>query len=109
MATKYHPRRAAKRWMEDAPSWVLSCHDNKGGTADRYTVWLYDKLFPQEYSYRLHISYLSMSEYPTHPQGISMYGEIRAVGACRDAKTRCRWLDFPEDIRQHVIDRWTGA
>ena len=53
--------------------------------------------------------YLGMSDAPTHPQGFSQWGELRAHEAAayryREGKRRIRWLDLPEHIREHVKAR----
>jgi hypothetical protein len=58
------------------------------------------------------ISYLGMSGAPTHPQGVSMWGEMPAyeMARYRDRvhKQRVRWLDLPQNIRSHVIARATS-
>jgi hypothetical protein len=50
-----------------------------------------------------------MSGSPTHPQGISLWGEFTAYQASdyryRFKRHRIRWLDLPEHIRAHVIAR----
>ena len=51
------------------------------------------------------IPYLAMSGAPTHPQGVSMWGDIKAYQ--RNTRQRIRWLDLPEHIRAHVIARAT--
>lgn len=124
MARFYTPRRAGKRWLEDAPPYVLDVLDNKGKTADRYTVLF---TFPLAYALgrdgvplgdgvrgefsRTWIMYLGMSGAPTHPQGVSMWGEMKAYEAMnyryRMKHQRIRWLDLPEEIRAHVIARAT--
>lgn len=120
---KYTPRRAsATRWLEGAPAYVLDVLDNKGTSADRYTVLF---TFPLSYALdrdgkplpegqrgefgRTWIQYLGMSGAPTHPQGVSMWGEMEAYQAAayryRCKHHRIRWLDLPEHIRAHVIAR----
>ena len=96
------PKRASARWMEGAPPFVLSVSDNKGRTCDRYTVWL----APYEHEGAWYVPYLAMSGSPTHPQGVSMFGELAAHQAMGRARDRCRWLDLPEHIRTHVVARW---
>lgn len=114
MNRKYKPRRAGARWMQDAPEYVLSVHDNKGKTADRYTVYFGGSLATNPsmgYSYvgtgpgNTWISYLSMSDNPTYPQGFSQWGQLIAYR--RSSRQRIRWLDLPEHIRNHVIARAT--
>lgn len=116
---KYTPRRAGLRWREGAPDYVLDCFDNKL-SCDRYTV-----LFCGEFTYHIkkdgsivegsdtlantYVQYLGMSGAPTHPQGFSQWGELTAHQAAayryRSAHHRVRWLDLPENVRQHVISR----
>ncbi len=103
----YRPRRAAKRWLEDAPEYVLDCFDNKGQTIDRYTVLFGGTLFDPGLLKQRIVHYLGMSEAPTHPQGFSMWGECPA--SWRPAHRRVRWLDLPEHIREHVISRAEDA
>lgn len=118
----YTPRRASKRWLDGAPAYVLDVLDNKGASADRYTV-----LFAFPLSYALDregnflpagqrgefrftwIQYLAMSGAPTHPQGVSIWGEMEAYQAAayryRCKHHRIRWADLPEHVRAHVIAR----
>lgn len=119
---RYTPRRASKRWLEGAPAYVLDVLDNKGKTADRYTVlFTFPLAFvmnrdhsagdkPGRYA-DTYIPYLGMSGAPTHPQGVSMWGEMSAHEAAayryRCKHHRVRWLDLPEYIRNHVIARAT--
>ena len=105
---KYTPRRAGARWREGAPAYVLDIFDNRGNSCDRYSV-----LFCGEHMVSdgtragTYILYLTMSDAPNHPQGISMSGELRSWEAAdyryRSKRFRIRWLDLPEHIRAHVI------
>lgn len=119
---KYTPRRAGKRWREGAPDYVLDCLDNKDKTTDRYTVLFCGEFLMytdrngdiQQGSDTLantYVQYLAMSGAPTHPQGFSQWGELSAYNAARyryrSGHERVRWLDLPENIRQHVISRAT--
>lgn len=116
MTRAYKPRRANARWMEGAPEYVLSVHDNKGATADRYTVYFGGSLayepMPDYPGYEgtgpgnTAIPYLGMSDAPTSPQGVSMWGDVKAYQ--RNTRQRIRWLDLPEHIRAHVIARATS-
>lgn len=122
---KYTPRRASRRWLDGAPAYVLDVLDNKGKTADRYTVLF---TFPLAWAYerdgvtpvpnggrgayaRTYIPYLGMSGAPTHPQGVSMWGEMTAHDAAsyryRCKHQRIKWADLPENIKAHVIARAT--
>lgn len=99
------PRRASRQWMEQAPPYVLSCHDlgEKSKFDDRYTVlyWSKDMVDQAGFAY---VECLGMSGAPTHPQGVSMFGQLPR-SSDRPAK-RVRWLDLPRHIRQHAISRW---
>lgn len=110
MANQYTPRRAGKRWRENAPDYILDCFDNRGTTADRYIVMFTgDTLITDGTCAGTYIAYLGMSDAPTHPQGVSMWGEMSAYAAAGFrydyGHNRVRWLDLPEHIRQHVIAR----
>lgn len=109
----YKPRRAGKRWLEGAPEYVLDCFDDKGKSIDRYTVLFGGSLWiPGDYrGHGGRVQYLGMSGAPTHPQGVSMWGELEPYQAAeyrrRSGHDRVRWLDLPEEIRRHVIGRAT--
>ena len=116
---KYTPRRAGKRWLDDAPAYILDCFDIPD-TGDRYTV-LFGKglMFHVKHNgdcmdgsdqrNNTIVPYLAMSEAPGSPQGISMWGELEAHQAAayryNNGHRRIRWLDFPAHIRKHVIAR----
>jgi hypothetical protein len=109
MSHVYRPRRAGARWREDAPAYVLDCFDYPAFT-DRYTVLLGERFLvagngPGETT----VPYLAMSGAPTHPQGISLWGEMSAAQAAayryRNGHRRARWLDLPEVVRRHVVAR----
>lgn len=118
---KYKPRRFSKRWSEGAPDYILDCFDDKK-SGERYTV-IFGAQFifhcpreggivegPDGYS-NTWVQYLGMDDSPTHPQGISVWGEFAAHEAAsyryRNKHRRVRWLDLPEHIRNHVIARAT--
>jgi hypothetical protein len=46
---------------------------------------------------------------PTHPQGVSLWGEMNAYEATqyryRNHHRRIRWSDLPEHIQAHVLAR----
>ena len=116
---RYAPKRAGMRWREGAPDYILDCFYHRG-LGDCYTV-----LLGREFVFHTkkdggcaegpdtlantYIPYLGMSGAPTHPQGISQWGEFKARDAAayryRSGHRRVRWLDLPENIRQHVINR----
>ncbi len=120
MPRKYTPRRASKRWLEGAPDYILDVLDDKK-SGDRYTVLLHSDQItyhlqadrtPKTGSGRLDntfIQYLGLSEYPSHPMGVSTWGEMEAYQAAafryRCKHHRIRWMDLPENVRKHVIAR----
>ena len=108
--TRFRPKRSARRWLEGAPEYVVACYDNRGRSADRYTVLFGGSLWEPDYA-RLNaecgndprrIQCLCMSDGPTHPQGVSIWTEaLRGPHLGR----KVRWLDLPEHIRQHTMAR----
>jgi hypothetical protein len=116
MGRKYTPRRAGLRWREGAPDYIMDCFDNKGQTADRYTVFFAGDRGtfhvnhagpicggPDEYG-NTYVFAMHMSEYPTHPQGVGMTAGFKAYEAAefryRFKHRRVRWLDLPMQVRQ---------
>jgi hypothetical protein len=99
----YTPRRAAKRWLEGAPEYVLDVFDHGPGTYDRYDVYFGGSLLDDSLLKLREVHYLAMSASPTHPHGFSQCGCVRA--SYRPSHHRIRWLDLPENIRQHVAAR----
>lgn len=109
----YKPRRAGKRWLQDAPDYILDVLDTKGKTCDRYTILFTGELLTTDGTLAgTIVPYLGMSDAPAHPQGVSMWGELRAYEASSyrysAGHDRIRWLDLPEHIRAHVIARATS-
>jgi hypothetical protein len=108
------PRRASARWLEGAPAYVFDCFDSKG-PGDRYTVLIGGEHLspPDDYNPAWTIPFLGMSDAPTHPQGVSMWGELAQHNAAawryRVGHQRVRWLDLPENIRAHVAARVTES
>jgi hypothetical protein len=102
----YKPRRQSSRWLDaDCPKGVLAILDNRGQTADRYTVIYADPIAGTAYA-DMYLGYRAMSENPFHPQGVGMYGEFRAH-ECAAYRYRCkrqyaRWSDLPEKVKQCV-------
>lgn len=107
----YTPRRASKRWLEGAPAYVLDILDQPQ-FADRYTVMLTGAfLYPQtgRTFANCRVPYLTMSDHPTHPQAVSMFGEMSAADAAafrwRVKHRRKAWVDLPVEIRAHIVAR----
>jgi hypothetical protein len=104
---KYTPRKAGKRWLAGAPDYILDCFDHPE-YGDRYTIMFSGKLLIRSES-DVYVPYLGVSDDPWNPQGVSMWGELKAHEAAayryRNARRRTRWLDLPERIRNHVQRR----
>lgn len=103
----YRPRRAGKRWRQDAPDYILDCFDDRS-FGERYTVMFVPE--PGQTRRDTFVQGLGMDDSPTHPQGISMWFELPTHGASgyryRNGHRRVRWLDLPEHIRKHVRARY---
>jgi len=75
---KFKTKKQQDRWNNICPNGVpkwIRCYDNEGQTADRYTVVFTKKPLYVESNGARGFSYLGMSGYPFHPQGIGMHGE----------------------------------
>lgn len=96
----YRPRRATKRWLEGAPEYILDCFKNKFGY---WTLFGGSLLDPHLLKDRK-VYMLELNDMPTSPcYGVSMWGEIEA--SYRKAHERVRWLDLPENVREHIMRR----
>ena len=101
----YKPRKCSKRWLDgDCPEGVLCIMDNKGQTADRYTV-IYAEVYGGE-GRQGYMMGRGMSESPSSPQGVGMSFELRPheVAAYR---YRCKhhyakWSTLPEAVKRCV-------
>lgn len=106
MNRKYSPRRQSRRWLDsDCPSGVLAIYDNKGKSADRYTVFYAEPISGDTFA-DIWIGYRAMSENPFDPQGVGLYCEMRAYQAAdyryRVKHQACRWSDLPERVKECV-------
>jgi len=107
MNRTYTPRRQSKRWLDgDCPAGVLAILDNKGQSAERYTVIYREPTAGTSFA-DIYLGYRDMSENPSHPQGVGVYGELRAheVAAYR---YRCKhqyakWSSLPDAVKRCVI------
>lgn len=110
MAKQYTPRRAGlTRWLQGAPVYVLDVFDSKG-PGERYTVVFGVAFMSHRGTYAdSWVSYLGMDDSPSHPQGVSMWGEMRAHEMAayryRCKHHRIAWSALPDYIRAHVIAR----
>lgn len=108
MTPHFPLRRAPKRFLEGAPDYVLDIFDNRGKTADRYTI-IFGERFADYFSdVGWQISYLGLGD-DQGPQGISMWGALTLFGVQyyrnHDRRFRTPWLSLPEHVRKHVVDR----
>lgn len=107
MSTAYKPRRQSSRWLDgDCPKGVLAIFLNKGKTADRYTVFYSDPIAGSTYL-DMYVGYRAMSENPFHPQGVGMFGELRAYQVAayryRNKHHAAKWSSLPEKVKQCVL------
>jgi hypothetical protein len=78
---------------EDLSDYLFRIVDNGGSTADRYTVVFCDG------------SYLGMSSSPTHPQGVSMWGEDIDPQVLEDWVEEGSAIDLAlGDLPKHLVD-----
>jgi len=95
-----------KALMPDGIPRYVRCYDNRGRSADRYTV-----CFVGRYREKTdgHWLYVTMDEKPFHPQGIGLSG----ADTCRidypsyqHLGTKIRFTDLPEDCQKLVVERY---
>lgn len=95
----YRPRRASKRWLEGAPEYILDCF--KDGD---YWVLFGGSLFDPHLLKDRKVHMLELNSMPTHPLfGVSMWGVVEA--SYRPSHQRIRWLDLPQNVREHIVYR----
>lgn len=81
-----------------ASGYIFRIQDNGGATVDRYTVAFCDG------------DYLSLSACPSHPLGVSQWGERIDVQHLQEEAEQGRAVDLqfgdlPDSIRAHVVSR----
>lgn len=106
MSKTYRPRRQSARWLDaDCPKGVLAIYDNPA-FADRFTVIYAEPVTGSDYC-NMWLGYRGMSEYPFHPQGVGMYGEMTAPNAAafryRERHRAAKWSSLPPDVRRCVL------
>lgn len=107
----YVPRRASlKRWLDQAPSYILDCFDNGGKTVDRYTVILCGPFHNGKKTRQdIEIAYLGLSGGEGNVFGFSQFGHFDSTQCSafryRSQRERVRWLDLPENVRAHIVSR----
>lgn len=107
MSRPYTPRRQSRRWLDqDCPEGVLAIYDNRGQTADRYTVFYRTPVAGSAYQ-DMWLGMRCMSENPFHPQGVGMWGELEAYKVAhfryRERHRAARWSDLPERVKTCVL------
>lgn len=106
MSRHYKPRRQSKRWLDgDCPKGVLAILDNKGESADRYTVYYAEPICGTTYGDMI-LGYRAMSSCPFHPQGVGLYGEAKAYEVAeyryRKKHQYAKWSSLPDDCKKLV-------
>lgn len=104
---RYVPRRQNSRWLDkECPRGVLAIYDDGERTVDRFTVFYTKPITGTTYA-DMWIGYRGMSEHPTHPQGVGMFGEMEAYKVAdyryRNRNRACRWSALPEEVRDVVV------
>lgn len=98
-----HAKRMPKRFLEGAPDHVADIFDSPQ-YADRFTVF-YREI--AESHGRESVGYRGMSENPSHPQGVGMFGEMapHEFSAYRAAnrRRRIKWADLPPAVKACVM------
>ena len=96
----YRPRRAGKRWMEDAPEYILDVFR----FPHTWIVLLGGTMLDPELLKMRKVHCLELNECPTSPNmGVSLWGECQAW--FRPSWRRIKWLDLPEEVRRHIRAR----
>lgn len=88
--------------LADLSGYIFRIQDNGGESADRYTVAFSDG------------DCLALSGAPSHPQGVSMWGELTDVQWMNEAAESGRAIDLalgdlPEHIQRHIMGRCNAA
>jgi hypothetical protein len=96
----YRPRRARARWLEGAPSALLAVYDNGGKSFDRYTALYGAPLWVPSMAHTIPARFMSSD--PFHPQGVGMYGEVKAYYRDSFGK-KVRFLDLPDAVKRCII------
>lgn len=96
---------AFKKSRADYPLGILAIYDNRGRTADRYSV----VFTPYNFFGGLRFPYLTMSENPSHPQGVGMHGESKGRPTRHRGERVIRFCDLPaacqQIVREDLCDR----
>lgn len=104
MNRTYTPRRQSKRWLDgDCPNGVLAILDAGKTQFDRWTVIYREPICGTTYA-DMWFGYRGMSDNPTHPQGVGMYGELEAhqAAALRYRQRSAKWSALPDAVKRCV-------
>lgn len=104
MTRQYTPRRASlKRWLTDAPAFVLDCFDHPNDGADRYTVFMTGAYLNGDTYAGTEVQYFGTSE----SGHVSGWGGMKARDCAQyryaNSKHRIRWLDLPTSVRDRIV------
>lgn len=126
MSNKFSCNRCHRFFDEDHTEHVCTCGGrlrdvSDTGSGDRYTVLYTGRMAPERSPGRVEYPYRAMSEHPSHPQGIGIYGASPnqpldanhgTWGGVSLYKTnhlgkRIKYDDLPEDVRRCVWQDYT--
>ena len=102
----YTPRKCSRRWLDgDCPSGILAIFDNKGATCDRYTV-VYSEPLSGTTPADMWLGYRAMSENPSSPLGVGLWGEFTAYAAAQYRyhykHQYAKWTSLPQSVQECV-------
>ena len=112
LCKQFMPRPRKDKSLE-RPAYVLACLDHPKYN-DRYTVYLGGEFLISPNGVlrtplNTTVQYLGMNAAPTHPMGVSQWGEASWVElddyVKRNRAFLVSWDDLPENIRKHVRSR----
>ena len=112
LCKQFMPRPRKDKSLE-RPAYVLACLDHPKYN-DRYTVYLGGEFLISPNGVlrtplNTTVQYLGMNAAPTHPMGVSQWGEASWVDLDEYIKRNraflVSWDDLPENIRKHVRSR----
>ena len=112
LCKQFMPRPRKDKSLE-RPAYVLACLDHPKYN-DRYTVYLGGEFLISPNGVlrtplNTTVQYLGMNAAPTHPMGVSQWGDASWVDLDEYIKRNraflVSWDDLPENIRKHVRSR----
>jgi hypothetical protein len=102
----YSPRRQSSRWLnEDCPRGVLAIYDDTREPCERFTVFYAEPIAGATYTDMV-IGFRGMSEHPAHPQGVGIFGEMKAYEVAayryRNRNRAATWSGLPDEVKACV-------